>query len=86
MPFDLFNLAGEVASELGLGGGAPEQLPDWPGLLDRLIEHSDGETSTGRILRRVKQWLSLAARYGSFTRFDEIKRTESLAELLQLLR
>ena len=79
-------LAGEVARELGLGGGPAEQPPDWPGLLGRLIQHSDGETSTGRILRRAKQWLSLAARHGRFTRFDEIKRTESLAELLQLLR
>lgn len=33
----------------------------------------------------MKQWLRLAAAYGTFTRFDEVKRAECVTELLAVL-
>ena len=67
---------------------APESEIDWPALMNRLIASSQRlvDPSTGRILRRLKQWLSLAARYGKFEQFDAIKRAESIPELFTLLQ
>lgn len=36
-------------------------------------------------MKRLKQWLRMAAAYGTFTRFDDVKRTTSVAELLAVL-
>ena len=76
-------LASQVAIELGLLKVAPETEFAWPALLQKLVDRSIALElgSPGRILRRLKQWLSLAARYGTFTRFDSVKRAESLEEL-----
>ena len=34
---------------------------------------------------RLKQWLRLASQFGSFTRFDLVKRTETVDELFAAL-
>ncbi len=77
-------LARVVAVELGLP--APPLPPpgpvDWPARIKRLLAvvpqlaRPDGE------LRRVKQWLRMAAGCGTFDRFDAIKRATDLGELL----
>lgn len=77
-------LARRVAAELGLS--APPVPPpgpvDWPARIRRLLEmvlppfRPDGE------LRRMKQWLRMAAGCGTYDRFDDIKRATHLEELL----
>lgn len=80
-------LARRVAAELGLH--APPPLPpgpvDWAARVRQLLAlvpppfRPDGE------LRRVKQWLRMAAGCGTFGRFDAIKRATDLGELLDLV-
>jgi len=79
-------LAGHVAAELSLPNGT-DWKTDWPTLLRRLIGTSQSfiDPSTGRILRRLKQWLSLAARYGTFAEFDDVKRATTIEELFAVL-
>jgi len=78
-------LAMQVAMELGLRSSSAAGELDWATLLNRLVarsrEHYDAEGS--RLLRRLKQWLSLAARYGNFTGFEAIKRASTLGELMR---
>lgn len=74
-----------AARELGLHRGeTPPSLaletPDWPRLLRRLVALS-GEN--GRTLARIKGWLNLAHRFGSFEGFDDLKRSSTVAELLE---
>ena len=80
-------LARQVAAELGIQTEAPETEFAWPVLLQKLVDSSIALElgSPGRILRRLKQWLSLAARYGTFAQFDEVKRSESLEDLFAAL-
>jgi tRNA-dihydrouridine synthase C len=83
-------LAHQVAAELGLAGAKPDAdgILDWPSQLERLVEWTqqiDGQ-ETQRILYRMKQWLKLAATFGTFARFDAIKRARSVAELVASLR
>jgi tRNA-dihydrouridine synthase C len=77
-------LPGRIAAELGI---APADSPaefDWGTKLGRLVEWSREcrDFSAGRTVGRLKQWLKLAATLGQFTRFDAIKRAESIEELL----
>jgi len=85
-------LARRVASELGLVPREPEPPADvpypWPPLLQQLVEQTKESPSgppPGRVLARVKQWLSLAAKFGAFTEFDAIKRATTLEELFARL-
>jgi tRNA-dihydrouridine synthase C len=85
------NLAARVAAELGLrprpdefaGSGA-----DWVARLERLVEWTRGceQVCPGRVVYRLKQWLSLAARYGRFAGFEAVKRTRDVEELFAALR
>ena len=85
-------LAGQVAAELGLGRGSGhvnwDGAIDWPERLDRLAAWTReiSEHEVGRVLFRMKQWLKLAATFGTFSRFDAIKRAGSVEELLANLR
>jgi tRNA-dihydrouridine synthase C len=81
-------LADQVAAELGIGRRRSQADADaehnWPARLARLAEWTrdfDGQ-DTGRVLYRMKQWLRLAATFGTFTRFDAIKRASSVEELM----
>ena len=85
-------LAGQVAQELGI---APEQTKliidhpcSWITLLEQLIDWRKSlvETASDHSLPRLKQWLHLAARHGSFEGFDIVKRASSLDELFAKLR
>ena len=75
-------LARRVAAELGLGEPPVEEPIDWPGRIRRLLSlcppshHPTGE------LKRVKQWLRMAAACGAFARFEQVKRTASVEEVL----
>jgi tRNA-dihydrouridine synthase C len=74
-------LAGRVAAELGLPGGRPDApgTIDWPVWLRQFLEYSP-HSGPGAV-RRLKQWLRMAATFGSFAGFDAIKRTTSVEEL-----
>lgn len=78
-------LSRQVASELGLIVSVRAAPVEWAALMTRLIARSGVESSSGRILRRLKQWLSMAARFGTFREFDAIKRSESIDELMRIV-
>lgn len=73
-------LAGRVAAELGLGGWVETGPIDWAAQVRRLLGRAPDVT-----VKRLKQWLRLAAEYGTFAHFGEVKRTGSVAELLAVL-
>ena len=75
-------MPGLVARELGLE--APVQELDWPRLLQGLVRHSQGLPPFGT-LTRLKQWIRIASRYGSFAHFDALKRSESLEQFFEIL-
>lgn len=76
-----------VAMELGILEPAHQtdaaDENDWPALLRRLEWYSQlyGPLSPVHLLCRLKQWLSMASRFGSFRGFDEVKRATSVEEL-----
>jgi tRNA-dihydrouridine synthase C len=74
-------LAGRVAAELGLAGEPNPHPPRWPVLLRKLPIHDP----CGGGVKRLKQWLRLAAAYGTFAHFDAIKRATTAAELLAVV-
>jgi len=82
-------LARQVAGELGLVRKTEEPEPpiDWLKQMQRLVDCTAGIDSlrVEGVLHRMKQWLQLAARFGKFERFDQVKRARSTAELLALL-
>ncbi len=81
------NLPHQVAQELGIipaGRIIPTNRPlDWIANLNRLVEWMNRlKTYPAEfILARLKQWLHMAARFGTFTRFDAIKRAKSVEML-----
>jgi tRNA-dihydrouridine synthase C len=81
------HLPRQAAADLGLAPLEPAEEPDapvdWPAQLQRLVVWSEQfpDCRPGRVLARLKQWLGLAAKFGRFTRFDAVKRAESLDEL-----
>ncbi len=79
-------LARSVAGELGIADDIEARIEDWPVRLRMLIDRATelGHPKGGNV-RRLKQWLSMAARFGTFTQFDAIKRTESIEELFAVL-
>jgi tRNA-dihydrouridine synthase C len=77
-------LAGRAAAELGLAAPPPAGAIDWPAELRRLVAWTPAG-SAGGLVKRLKQWLRMAASYGTFARFDEVKRAGSVAELLAAL-
>lgn len=75
-----------VANELGLAPPTDETPPNWPVLVRRLARWTPGwETRPTLAIKRVKQWLRIAALCGRFDRFDAIKRIDTLAALLAML-
>ncbi|MGE0493079.1 MAG: tRNA dihydrouridine synthase [Vulcanimicrobiota bacterium] len=75
----------QVARALGLP--CPGHDPGWGHLLHGLIEHSlaHGGYSESRRLKRLKQWLKLASRFGEFHHFEAVKRVETEAEFFSAL-
>ena len=80
-----------VAAELGLAVGAvdaeADRPIDWPVQLRRLVEWSrrfPGHRPEGTV-RRLKQWLHLAATHGSFAAFHAVKRADTTDEVFAAL-
>jgi tRNA-dihydrouridine synthase C len=80
-------LSHQIAHELGLEG---DQMPttDWIELLNGLLRWTDFYEHKVAIrgVQRLKQWMNLAAKHGDFSGFDQVKRTETLAEFFNALR
>lgn len=80
-------LPAQIACELGLPYNPPVLNEcgetDWPRMLSRLRWYSSigGQMSHVHLLCRLKQWLSMASRFGRFSGFDAVKRAASLEEL-----
>jgi len=77
-------LAVRVANELGLPVRESLLPMEWPAILQRLVDWTRGfpEKRPEQTLRRLKQWLNMAARFGTFTDFHAIKQASSIEELL----
>ena len=74
-------LPGRLAAELGLAPPSGPLRPiDWPAELQRLVDRM-ADRPGGRIVRRLKQWLKLGAAFGTFDRFDAVKRVETVEEV-----
>lgn len=80
-----------IAAELGLGGDVlvlPEpQALEWPALLRRLVGWSQyyGFLNSEQTARKLKQWLKMAAVYGSFDAFVCVKTATTAEEIMMLL-
>jgi len=80
-------LAGQVAAELGLPNPGSNSAIDWPAELCKLIRwtsHYHPLTSE-QLAKRMKQWLRMGAKCGTFMQFDEIKRMRTAEEVLDYL-
>jgi tRNA-dihydrouridine synthase C len=77
-------LAAGVAAELGLIAPPRVAAIDWPAEVRRLLAWTPAGADAGAV-KRVKQWLRMAAAHGTFARFDAVKRAAGVAELLAAL-
>jgi tRNA-dihydrouridine synthase C len=77
----------QIARELGVAGLPEGVETEWIPLLQALVRHSlaCGLTVPRLTLARLKQWLSLASKFGEFDRFDEVKRLATQEELFAVL-
>ena len=75
-------LATQVAQDLGLRVKPSPKSFLWSNLLRGLARHSQNQTDKLRknTLHRLKQWLNLARKFGSFEHFDELKRLQTQEE------
>ena len=84
-------LSRQVARELGLlpyvAGAQADVLFDWIPLLKRLVEYTEiySENARYQTVRRIKQWLSMASRFGDFKDFDAVKRALTTEEIFDTL-
>ena len=84
-------LSWQISNELGISRRESQseiKSPlDWIPRLQKLVTHAQfyDQDDRGKVLRRIKQWLSLASRFGDFRHFDSVKRAESTEELFCLL-
>ena len=78
-------LSGEIAEALGIGHRTPPL--SFPVIMKRFVDAApyDGPRADMRTLAKLKQWLKLAERHGDFRGFDAVKRSDSVAELLERL-
>ena len=84
-------LAYRIACVLGSvlpDGRDPNEPIDWSMKMSNLViwSHQFEENRPERIVRRLKQWLKLAATHGSFRQFDFIKQARTPQELIEGLR
>ena len=73
----------QVAHELGLIDHEPLKEFEWSALLTSLVDWSRAyqQSQPERIVRRLKQWLKMAATFGNFMAFDAIKRATTIEEI-----
>jgi tRNA-dihydrouridine synthase C len=77
-------LAARAAAELGLAAAPPAAPIDWPAEVRRLAAWTPA-AAAGGLPKRLKQWLRMAEAYGTFDRFDEVKRAGTAADILAVL-
>lgn len=79
------SLSHQIARELGLS--SCENDCYWCDLMQQLVLHMRALLghSVRLSLKRLKQWLKLAALHGDFADFDRVKRCETLDELYAVL-
>jgi tRNA-dihydrouridine synthase C len=81
----------QVAVDLGIahGKGYAERdlLFDWLFQLQRFVQWMQriAQYSPDAVVRRLKQWLSMAATFGTFAGFDTIKRAGNIEEVFAIL-
>lgn len=76
----------QVARELGLPFN-PDPIVEWDPLLRgflRWCEHYE-EYLANHVVKRLKQWLSIASRHGDFSHFDVLKRAMTVDEFFAQL-
>lgn len=80
-------LARRIAAELGLPVPAPPPPADWPARLRRLAALTPGfdDLPPQSAVKRLKQWLRIAAECGTYEWTAAAKRAGSPAELLAVL-
>ena len=80
------SLPHQVAHALGLPSGETSDFC-WLELFTRLAQWSSqvGETSERGVLRKIKQWGSIAHSRGNAPWFEDLKRAESLDEALRIV-
>lgn len=77
-----------VAAELGLTCRPdPITVIPWPVHLAKLVGWTEAifGSRPEQTVRRLKQWLNLAAKFGDFSRFDAVKRARTVAEVFASL-
>ncbi|MBT9587351.1 tRNA-dihydrouridine synthase family protein [bacterium] len=76
----------QIARQLGLNQQPIPEL-DWPALLASLVVYSQSHAarSARGTLMRLKQWLKIASNFGDFARFDQVKHSTTVEELLTQL-
>ncbi len=77
-----------IARELGIGDGRVVEETDWIPLLRSLVALTDwySDKVTARSLMRLKQWLSLASKFGGFEHFDRVKQATTLEQFFSCLQ
>lgn len=78
-------LSSEIAAELGLPVQPIEE--DWPAFMRGLAKWSEvyQRRISTRMLKRLKQWLNLAAKHGGYPHFETLKKIESAPEFFRVL-
>jgi tRNA-dihydrouridine synthase C len=81
-------LSRQIARELGIFRGTAEANTHWVPLLSSLVDYTvgTGEWIPSHTVKRLKQWLKLAANFGDFGHFDAVKRTETVGEFFACLK
>lgn len=73
-------LSHAIAAELGLPAGNPLPSEDWLENFRRLSEFMGPDHRT---IFRLKQWMNLAGKFGTFEDFDRLKYAKTVEELLE---
>ena len=83
-------LARQVAADLGLIPAEPDSdlQPDWLVEVQRMRAWTSGHEAErpDRAVLRLKQWLRMAAEFGTFAWFDAVKRARSPDEVYAILQ
>ncbi len=77
----------QIAQELGIGNPSAPMSIDWPETFRGFVkwtQHFQIENQN-HLLMRLKQWGSLASKFGEFEHFDVVKRTTSVDEFFHAL-
>lgn len=75
-------LSHQIAEFLELPHSNPIPGEDWGASFSQFVTHAGTGIKT---LHRLKQWMSLATKHGSFEAFDLVKRAETVKEVIDLL-